>query len=87
MEAKDLDLTREDSAFVNEQAAKVVMQLQEWFNARRDHLTGIAQHDAEVIKIGDKEIDDPEFISGFRFGLKFAMHFFGEMPISIDDGD
>ncbi|NJI82863.1 hypothetical protein [Shewanella sp. Iso12] len=87
MDVNDLDLTPEDSACVNESAAKVIMQLQEWFSARRDHLTGIAEHDSKKIQIGDQIIDDPDFIRGFRFGLKFSMHFLGELPISIEEGD
>lgn len=83
----DLDLEPKEQAFVTEDATNIVMQLEEWFTARRDHLIGIAKSKADQIQIGEHVITDPEFIRGFQFGLMFSTDFFKELPISVDGGD
>lgn len=80
----DLDLEPAESASVNEDAAKIIMQIEAWFESRTDMLQEIAKNDAGKIQINGVENDNPDFIRGFKAGLVAAVHTMGKFPVTVE---
>lgn len=80
----DLDLEPAESACINEDAAKIFMQLEAWFESRTDKLQEIAKNDVETIRINDTESSNPDFINGFKAGLITAVQVMGKFPVNVE---
>ncbi len=81
----DLDLEPLESACINEDAAKIIMQLEAWFESRTDQLQEIARCETDKIRINDLETSNPEFINGFKAGLLASVEVMGEFPVNVSD--
>jgi hypothetical protein len=82
----DIELDPVESACVSGDAARLIEQLEEWFQMKRDDLE--QYKGTESLVLGDQKITDPKIISGFKIGLHIALMTFGEtLPISVNDED
>ena len=80
----DIDIEPAESACINEDAAKIIMQLEAWFEARTDKLQEIARCDTDKIKINEFENNNPDFINGFKAGLLASVEVMGKFPVNVE---
>ena len=80
----DLDIEPVESACINEDAAKIIIQLEAWFEARTDKLQEIARCDPDTIRVNDVENSNPDFISGFKAGLLTSIEVIGKFPVNVE---
>ena len=80
----ELDIERAESAYINEDAANIIMQLEAWFESRTDKLQEIAKKDIDKIRINGVENNNPDFINGFKAGLIAAVEVMGKLPVNIE---
>lgn len=84
-----LDISRCEEAMIDTDTANIIMQLQEWFNARCDQLQMMANAPASTTfsiqgPDGDAlDIDDKNVAKGIRIGARMALNVLGEFPVSI----
>lgn len=80
------DIDPVESAFVSEDCARMIEQLQEWFQMKRDNLEKFKS--AEEIVLMGETITDPKTLSGFKLGIHAALLALGEtLPVSVDHKD
>ncbi|AMO58150.1 hypothetical protein GZ77_20665 [Endozoicomonas montiporae] len=80
----DLDLESVEEASINEDAAKIIMQLEAWFESRTDKLQEIARSQPDTVKINDFENSNPDFINGFKAGLVAAVEVMRKFPVNVE---
>ena len=80
----DLDLEPAKTACINEDAAKIIMQLEEWFESRTDKLQEIARCKTDKIRINGSENSNPDFINGFKAGLLISAEIMGKFPVNVE---
>jgi hypothetical protein len=84
----NLDLTRQESATIDEETANIITQLQSWHEARCDQLQMIVDlPDDKALRLGDTEITDKRDIALFKAGVHTALNMFSKLPININERD
>ncbi|MDK1288506.1 hypothetical protein [Pseudoalteromonas umbrosa] len=82
----DLDLEPATSGYLDEDACKVIYQLQAWHQARIDKLTEIvnAPNDARI-KIDDYELESKRDKALLKAGIHIALKLFEDFPVSVTE--
>jgi len=80
----DINFSRVTSGNIDDDAANVIMQVEEWFNARTDQLNTIVQMPAEAtVQIGEVNLDSESDIRAFKLGVIASLTVLGKFPLSI----
>ncbi|WP_351123451.1 hypothetical protein [Shewanella sp. T24-MNA-CIBAN-0130] len=86
MKQLDKDLNPVESSNVSQDTVRLIEQLEEWFQMRRDALEQYKGTKSFVI--GDQTVTDERFIQGLKVGLHVALETFGKtLPISVAEDD
>ena len=79
-----LDLERVESANIDADTANIIMQLQEWFNAKTDQLNMVLDiPDNTVIVLNDFKIEDDHDKKMFKAGVVASLSIIGKFPVTM----
>lgn len=82
-----VDLEAPKSGVTDKEGYKVLLQLQEWYQARIDQINfmELKLKNGAGLTLGDSVVMDPQFIKGFRSGLLIAVSVMGSLPIKLGE--
>ncbi len=89
----NLDFDEVKSLIVNQDVVKFIERIEAHYEAKFDDISNVIEYSkkADVLKINDMEIDDPDQIKGIRIGLILAKSLIGDFPVKtkepVDDED
>ena len=76
------------------QLTEMIIQTKEWYDSKRQSLSGVIENKDYKIKFANTEGEDVELPeehkTGFILGLQMALEIFGEFPVTItrtENGD
>ena len=89
MTIENFDLDPVESAFVNEEAARIIMQVESWYETRRDKLTQLVSYleNADVVEINGNEIADKNKLKWLKFGVSIAHEQLSDFPLETSKDD
>ncbi len=85
----NLDFSDSRSVFVNKEQQNMILRVEVHYEnklAQIDQLIDYTKK-AEVVRLNDTEIDNPDIIKGMRIGLMLAKNQIGEFPLKFEDPD
>lgn len=82
-----VELDAPKKGVTDEGGYKVLLQLQEWYQARIDKINWmeLKLKNGASLTLNDSEVEDPQFIRGFRSGLLIAVELMGSLPIKLGE--
>ena len=80
----NVDLEPVQSTNIDDDTANIIMQLQEWFNAKTDQLNMILNlPDKAVIKLGNLDIEGDHDKKMFKAGVLASLSIIGKFPVTM----